>query len=155
MNCLYIAFWTSKSVCSHTMDTDHLLSTCPATCRLTQPMGIDFDKQAPAVVLPEGLMCPFNSQNTLFDQKALWGTLIPITTSFRVCDIWRGYWVQVCGSAVPSHRALAALAETQRCSLLLLGQASGCLPDSSSMCATPSTHCERFFTNTRPPALVA
>ena len=47
------------------------------------------------MVLPEGLMCPFNSQNTLFDQKALWGTLIPITTSFRVCDIWRGYWVQV------------------------------------------------------------
>lgn len=71
----------------------HLLRI--ANCRLTQPMGIDFDKEAPAVVLPEGLMCPFNSQNTLFDQKALWGTLIPITTSFRVCDIWRGYWVQV------------------------------------------------------------
>ncbi|CAL5222166.1 g4491 [Coccomyxa viridis] len=65
-----------------------------AIFRLTQPMGIDFDKESPAVVLPEGLMCPFNSQNTLFDQKALWGTLIPITTSFRVCDIWRGYWVQ-------------------------------------------------------------
>ncbi len=52
------------------------------------------------MVLPEGLMCPFNSQNTLFDQKALWGTLIPITTSFRVCDIWRGYWVQVSALAL-------------------------------------------------------
>ena len=58
-------------------------------------MGIDFDKRSPAVVLPEGLMCPFNSQNTLFGRDALWATLIPITTSFRVCDIWRGYWVQV------------------------------------------------------------
>ncbi|KAF9158097.1 hypothetical protein DFQ26_007973, partial [Actinomortierella ambigua] len=25
---------------------------------------------------------------------ALWGLLLPITVSFRVCDIWRGYWVQ-------------------------------------------------------------
>lgn len=73
------------------------LTWCPIERRLTQPMGIDFDKEAPAVVLPEGLMCPFNSQNTHFDQKALWGTLLPITTSFRVCDIWRGYWVQVGG----------------------------------------------------------
>ena len=71
------------------------VSLWPANCRLTQPMGINFDQKAPGVVLPEGLMCPFNSQNTLFGQEALWGTLIPITTSFRVCDIWRGYWVQV------------------------------------------------------------
>ncbi len=64
-------------------------------CRLTQPMGINFDKLSPAVVLPEGLMCPFNSQNTLFSRDALWAMLIPVTTSFRVCDIWRGYWAQV------------------------------------------------------------
>ena len=76
------------------------MNVCLANCRLTQPMGIDFDKESPAVVLPEGLMCPFNSQNTLFDQKALWGTLIPITTSFRVCDIWRGYWVQASASSL-------------------------------------------------------
>ena len=77
-------------------------------------MGIDFDKAAPAVVLPEGLMCPFNSQNTLFDQKALWGTLIPITTSFRVCDIWRGYWVQVGGVPFLSRHAAAHML-AQRC----------------------------------------
>ena len=58
-------------------------------------MGIEFDKLSPAVVLPEGLMCPFNSQNTLFGRDALWAMLIPVTTSFRVCDIWRGYWAQV------------------------------------------------------------
>ena len=40
-------------------------------------------------------MCPWNSQNTLFERDALWGLLIPVTTTFRVCDIWRSYWVQV------------------------------------------------------------
>lgn len=34
------------------------------------------------------------SQNTIFLYDALWATLIPITTAFRVCDIWRGYWTQ-------------------------------------------------------------
>ena len=70
-------------------------ATLRVWCRLTQPMGIVFDKMSPAVVLPEGLMCPFNSQNTLFGRDALWAMLIPVTTSFRVCDIWRGYWAQV------------------------------------------------------------
>jgi len=46
------------------------------------------------VVIPTGKMCPFNSQNTLFHKSAFWGLLIPITTTFRVCDIWRGWWVQ-------------------------------------------------------------
>jgi hypothetical protein len=39
-------------------------------------------------------MCPFNTQNTIFHTEAFWGLLIPITTSFRVCDIWRGYCTQ-------------------------------------------------------------
>jgi hypothetical protein len=39
-------------------------------------------------------MCPFNSQNTVFLQEALWGLLLPVTTTMRVCDIWRGYWAQ-------------------------------------------------------------
>ena len=37
---------------------------------------------------------PCCSQNTLFLQDALWGLLIPVSTAFRVCDIWRGYWSQ-------------------------------------------------------------
>lgn len=40
-------------------------------------------------------MTPFNSQNTLFAAGALWGLLLPVTVTQRVCDIWRGYWVQV------------------------------------------------------------
>eukprot|EP01104_Vermistella_antarctica_P005548 TRINITY_DN1605_c1_g2_i1.p1 TRINITY_DN1605_c1_g2~~TRINITY_DN1605_c1_g2_i1.p1 ORF type:complete len:773 (-),score=90.32 TRINITY_DN1605_c1_g2_i1:75-2393(-) len=54
---------------------------------------IRFDKKK-SVSIPKGAMCPFNSQNTLFHHDAFWGLLIPITTPFRVCDIWRGYWAQ-------------------------------------------------------------
>lgn len=39
-------------------------------------------------------MCPFNSQNTVFLKDAFWALLIPVSTTMRVCDIWRGYWAQ-------------------------------------------------------------
>lgn len=55
---------------------------------------IRFDRNQPAVALPRGLFCPFNSQNTVWHGLAFWGLLIPVTTTFRVCDIWRGYWAQ-------------------------------------------------------------
>eukprot|EP01114_Cavostelium_apophysatum_P002245 TRINITY_DN11979_c0_g2_i1.p2 TRINITY_DN11979_c0_g2~~TRINITY_DN11979_c0_g2_i1.p2 ORF type:complete len:403 (-),score=92.39 TRINITY_DN11979_c0_g2_i1:1387-2595(-) len=64
-----------------------------AIYRLTQPLKIYFEDSAP-ISLPEGMMCPWNSQNTLFYNPAFWGLLIPITTTFRVCDIWRSYWAQ-------------------------------------------------------------
>ncbi|KAJ7379593.1 hypothetical protein OS493_013988 [Desmophyllum pertusum] len=57
-------------------------------------LKVEFDSEAPPVVLPPKTMAPFNSQNTLFMNKALWGMLLPITVAFRVCDIWRGYWAQ-------------------------------------------------------------
>ena len=57
-------------------------------------LKVEFDADAPPVVLPPHTMAPFNSQNTLFLNKALWGMLLPITVAFRVCDIWRGYWAQ-------------------------------------------------------------
>jgi STELLO glycosyltransferases len=53
-----------------------------------------FDHDALPLVLGDQLMAPFNSQNTLFEADAFFGLLIPTTTSFRVCDIWRGYWAQ-------------------------------------------------------------
>jgi len=30
----------------------------------------------------------------MFSYDALWATVIPVNTTFRVCDIWRGYWAQ-------------------------------------------------------------
>jgi hypothetical protein len=64
-----------------------------AIFRLTHKFPINFAEGSP-ICLPCGTMAPFNTQNTLFHYQAFWGLLIPITTAFRVCDIWRGYWVQ-------------------------------------------------------------
>lgn len=57
-------------------------------------LDVKFDPNAPPVLLPPGTMAPFNSQNTFFMYKGMWATLLPITTAFRVCDIWRGYFAQ-------------------------------------------------------------
>ena len=62
--------------------------------KTTSPLDVRFDPVAPPVFLPEGVFCPFNSQNTMFHYRALWSLLLPTTTTFRMCDIWRGYWAQ-------------------------------------------------------------
>ena len=66
-------------------------------------LKVEFDSEAPSVALPPKTMAPFNSQNTLFTNRALWGMLLPITVAFRVCDIWRGYWAQRLLWDVGSH----------------------------------------------------
>lgn len=68
-------------------------SDVDAIFRLTQYRDVYFDKKTPCV-LPVGVFCPFNTQNTIFSYEAFWGLMIPSTTAFRVCDIWRGYIVQ-------------------------------------------------------------
>ncbi|RUS77073.1 hypothetical protein EGW08_015156 [Elysia chlorotica] len=60
----------------------------------TSRLEVSFDPAAPPAILPEGVYSPFNSQNTLFRYEALWAMLLPTTTTFRMCDIWRGYWAQ-------------------------------------------------------------
>ncbi|KAF8056744.1 STL1 [Scenedesmus sp. PABB004] len=65
-----------------------------AIVRLQRDLNVVFDEQAFSVLLPPGSMSPFNSQNTLFAYDALWALLLPVSTSMRVCDIWRGYWAQ-------------------------------------------------------------
>jgi hypothetical protein len=45
-----------------------------------------------ALVVGAGTLVPFNSQNTVFHYSAFWALMLPSTTTFRVCDIWRGYW---------------------------------------------------------------
>lgn len=64
-----------------------------AIFRLTQYRDVYFDNKT-ACVLPAKVFCPFNTQNTIFSYESFWGLIIPATTSFRVCDIWRGYIVQ-------------------------------------------------------------
>lgn len=65
-----------------------------AIFRLTRDIDILFVTDRQPIALPTGTFCPFNSQNTIFHYQAFWALLIPITTSFRVCDIWRGYYAQ-------------------------------------------------------------
>ena len=66
-----------------------------AILRLTKGVGtIVFDDSKKPISLPKQCLCPFNTQNTIIHHEAFWGLLIPITTAFRVCDIWRGYWAQ-------------------------------------------------------------
>lgn len=68
-----------------------------AIWRLTQPhlIGkIRFDKRPRPLIFPSGTMSPYNTQNTVQLYSAFWGLLLPVSTTFRVCDIWRGYWVQ-------------------------------------------------------------
>jgi hypothetical protein len=65
-----------------------------AIFRLTRSLPIYFNKHACPLALPSQVFCPFNTQSTLFYQSAFWGLLVPISVSFRVCDIWRGFWTQ-------------------------------------------------------------
>lgn len=51
-------------------------------------------KQRAAFHLAKGLYCPFNSQNTLWQEKAFPLMYLPTAVSFRFTDILRGYVAQ-------------------------------------------------------------
>lgn len=61
-----------------------------AIFRLTRGNIITFDHDKEPIALPAQVFCPFNSQNTVFYYDAFWALVLPITKTFRVCDIWRG-----------------------------------------------------------------
>jgi len=71
--------------------------------RLTKHLPVQFKSSISSVVIPKGTFAPFNSQNTLFHYSGFWGLLIPMTTTFRVCDIWRSYWAQRILWEINSH----------------------------------------------------
>lgn len=60
-----------------------LESGSDAIYSLTQPLEINLYATNTAVVMPTDIMAPFNSHNTLFVKDALWGLLIPVTTTFK------------------------------------------------------------------------
>ncbi len=62
--------------------------------RTNAQTDIHFDGTAPPVTLPRGTFAPTNSQNTLYRYQAFWSLVLPVTTTFRVCDIYRSYWAQ-------------------------------------------------------------
>ncbi|KMZ62757.1 hypothetical protein ZOSMA_44G01600 [Zostera marina] len=55
---------------------------------------IKFDAEAPKVALPQGMMAPINSFNTLFHTQAFWGLMLPVSVSTMASDVLRGYWAQ-------------------------------------------------------------
>lgn len=55
---------------------------------------IKYDSSSKHVILPNGTFAPSNSQSTLFHYNAVWGMLLPVSTSRSVGDIWRGYITQ-------------------------------------------------------------
>ncbi|CAF4062170.1 unnamed protein product, partial [Rotaria sp. Silwood1] len=68
-----------------------------ALYRLAYPMSvghIHFDRDQQPVALEPYTFSPYNTQNTVTHYEAFWGLYLPVTTTFRVCDIWRGFWVQ-------------------------------------------------------------
>ncbi|CAF1174619.1 unnamed protein product, partial [Didymodactylos carnosus] len=68
-----------------------------AIYRLANPMTlghIRFIREQKPVALEPFTFSPYNTQNTITHYEAFWGLYLPVTTTFRVCDIWRGFWVQ-------------------------------------------------------------
>ena len=67
-----------------------------AIFRLTSGKQLNFSKKKNKFVLSKGVYCPFNSQNTVWEKSFFWYLYLPVTVSFRVTDILRGYIAQRC-----------------------------------------------------------
>lgn len=59
-----------------------------------EPFDIRFDERAPKVALPQGVMAPVNSFNTLYHSSAFWALMLPVSVSTMASDVLRGYWGQ-------------------------------------------------------------
>ncbi|GAA0154343.1 glycosyltransferase [Lithospermum erythrorhizon] len=59
-----------------------------------EAFDIKFDERAPKVALPQGIMVPVNSFNTIFHATAFWGLMLPVSVSSMASDVLRGYWAQ-------------------------------------------------------------
>jgi hypothetical protein len=66
-----------------------------AVWRLILDRDITFN-DAPSVLLPSGVWCPFNSQNTWWWKDVFPLLYLPSYCSFRMTDIWRSFVAQRC-----------------------------------------------------------
>lgn len=66
-----------------------------AIYRLIEGKNIQF-KNKELYVLSKNVFCPFNSQNTFWEENFFPYLYLPITVSFRMTDILRGYVAQRC-----------------------------------------------------------
>ena len=65
-----------------------------AIYRLTTKVDTKFNPNT--IVLSERTFCPFNSQNTIWWPDAFALLYLPCTVSFRMTDIWRSFFAQIC-----------------------------------------------------------
>jgi hypothetical protein len=79
-----------------------------AVWRLLLDHEITF-KESPSILLPRGIWCPFNSQNTWWWKETFPLLYLPSYCSFRMTDIWRSFVAQRClwelGYELEFHRA--------------------------------------------------
>lgn len=66
-----------------------------AIWRLVLDHEITFN-ESPNILLPRGIWCPFNSQNTWWWKEAFPLMYLPSHCSFRMTDIWRSFVAQRC-----------------------------------------------------------
>ncbi|CAN1256125.1 Probable glycosyltransferase STELLO1 [Linum perenne] len=59
-----------------------------------EAFDVRFDEHAPKVALPQGMMVPVNSFNTMYHSPAFWGLMLPVSVSTMAADVLRGYWSQ-------------------------------------------------------------
>ncbi|XP_014514293.1 probable glycosyltransferase STELLO1 [Vigna radiata var. radiata] len=59
-----------------------------------EAFDVRFDEHAPKVALPQGVMVPVNSFNTLYHSPAFWALMLPVSVSTMASDVLRGYWGQ-------------------------------------------------------------
>ncbi|KAK7345049.1 hypothetical protein VNO77_15428 [Canavalia gladiata] len=59
-----------------------------------EAFDIRFDEHAPKVALPQGMMAPVNSFNTMYHSPAFWALMLPVSVSTMASDVLRGYWGQ-------------------------------------------------------------
>ena len=59
-----------------------------------EAFDIRFDEHAPKVALPQGMMVPVNSFNTIYHSSAFWALMLPVSISSMASDVLRGYWSQ-------------------------------------------------------------
>lgn len=59
-----------------------------------EAFDLQFNVDAPKVALPQGIMVPVNSLNTIFHSQAFWALMLPVSVSSMASDILRGYWAQ-------------------------------------------------------------
>ncbi|KAL5540417.1 hypothetical protein UlMin_044933 [Ulmus minor] len=59
-----------------------------------EAFDIRFDERAPKVALPQGMMVPLNSFNTIYHSSAFWALMLPVSISTMASDVLRGYWGQ-------------------------------------------------------------